>query len=254
MKPLELTKVEQQALDAYRSLGQPITYSPAKFCRELRFVAYHEAAHVVARMFTGLEASHFLSVTIIPDSASDGIVKSDRNEAIWMFQSYPPPRKRTTGYCLLLMLLAGRAANARLDPWELSDPKTWSRSWGTQILDRRDEEWDTEGADLFHALRVARIMREPRNDQIGRILYQAERWTIEMLAIPEVWSTVERLANMLLERGTITDRDEICDACDDIACLGLTLPKWQRRLIPTIAERKAMGLPIGLAGLFNRNA
>jgi hypothetical protein len=142
------------------------------------------------------------------------------------------------------MFLAGRASDARLEPLNPTGAKDWlSRLTGSQILDRRDEEWGRAGSDLFHALRVARIMRHPRTDKIGRVLAQAEKWTVEMLAIPEVWNTVERLAGMLLERGTLTDREEIADACDDILYLGLTLPKWHRRLVPAKPERKTMGWP-----------
>ena len=247
MKNRDLTKIQRQAQAAYRSLGRPIANYPARVCEELRATAYHEAAHVAARMFTGLEANHFLSVTIIPDSECNGIAKSDRNEAIWMFQTYPPPKKRTVGYCLLLMLLAGRGADDRPDSWDPPGATDWlAHTGGSRIIDPDDPDWETKGSDLFHALRVARIMREPRTDKIGDILHQAEKWTIEMLAIPEVWKTVERLAGMLLERGTITDREEIADACGDITYLGLTLPKWKRRLIPTIAERKTMGWSIEL--------
>jgi len=74
------------------------------------------------------------------------------------------------------MLLAGRASDARLEPSNPTGAKNWlSKLTGSQILDRRDDEWETEGADLFHALRVARIMRQPRTDKIGRVLYQAEK-------------------------------------------------------------------------------
>ena len=143
------------------------------------------------------------------------------------------------------MLLAGRASDARLEPSNPTGAKNWlSKLTGSQILDRRDDEWETEGADLFHALRVARIMRHPRNDQIGRILHQAEQWTIEMLALPPVWASVEKIACMLLEHGTITDRDAISEACTEILYMGITTPKWQRRLVPTLAERKAMAGPL----------
>lgn len=86
------------------------------FRQALRLTAYHEAAHVAARMFTGLEANHLVSVSIIPDSECEGHAKSERNAAIGMLQSYPPPKIRTAGRCLLLTLLAGRGAEARLDP------------------------------------------------------------------------------------------------------------------------------------------
>jgi hypothetical protein len=35
---------------------------------------------------------------------------------------------------------------------------------------------------------------------------------------------------MLLDRGTIEDRDELKAACDGILGAGIKLPKWRRRL------------------------
>jgi hypothetical protein len=45
---------------------------------------------------------------------------------------------------------------------------------------------------------------------------------------------------MLLERGTIEDRDEIIATCDGILNASLTLPKWRRRLTVTKAEVEEM--------------
>ena len=240
------TKVERQILDARRTLGQSMPTDPAAFRQALRLTAYHEAGHVAARMFTGLEANHLLSVSIIPDSECEGHAKSERNVAIGMLQSYPPPKIRTAGRCLLLTLLAGRGAETRLNPRKKkAAPNLQARLLQSQILVPLSREWETPDTDLFHAWRVATIMRESRKEYIWRVLERAEIWTIEMLAMPPVWASVEKLANMLLERGTIADPDEIDEACDEIRYLGITQPKWYRRLVPTLAERKAMGWPTG---------
>jgi len=238
------TKIERQVLDARRVIGQSMPADPAAFRQELRLTAYHEAGHVAARMFTGQEANHLVSVSIIPDAGSEGHAKAERNEAIIMLETYPPPRIRTAGRSLLLTLLAGRGAEARLNPRKTKPAlDLQSRLLQSQILVPLSREWDTEDTDLFHAWRAANIMRGPRKENIWRVLEQAERWTIEMLAMPPVWASVERLAGMLLERGTLTDRDEIAETCGDIAYLGMTIPKWNRRLVPTLAERTAMGWP-----------
>jgi len=244
MNHLELTKIERQVLDARLAFGQSMPADPAAFRQELRLTAYHEAGHVAARMFTGQEANHLVSVSIIPDAGSDGHAKAERNEAIIMLETYPPPKIRTAGRCLLLTLLAGRGAEARLDPRKTKAVlDLQSRLLQSQILVPLSREWDTEDTDLFHAWRVAGIMREARKENIWRVLEQAERWTIKMLVFPPVWASVERLAGMLLEHGTIADRDEIAEACDDILYLGLTIPKWHHRLVPSKAARKAMGWP-----------
>ena len=246
MNHLELTKIERQVLDARLAFGQSMPADPAAFRQELRLTAYHEAGHVAARMFTGQEANHLVSVSIIPDAGSDGHAKAERNEAIIMLETYPPPKIRTAGRCLLLTLLAGRGAEARLDPRKTKAVlDLQSRLLQSKILVPLSREWDTPDTDLYHAWRVATIMRESRKEYIWRVLERAEIWTIEMLAMPPVWASVEKLANMLLERGTIADPDEIDEACDEIRYLGITQPKWYRRLVPTLAERKAMGWPTG---------
>ena len=240
------TKVERQVLDARRALGQSMPTDPAAFRQALRLTAYHEAAHVAARMFTGLEANHLVSVSIIPDSECEGHAKSERNATIGMLQSYPPPKIRTAGRCLLLTLLAGRGAEAHLNlKKKKAAPNLQARLLQSQILVPLSREWETPDTDLFHAWRVATIMRETRKEYIWRVLERAENWTIEMLAMPPVWANVEKLANMLLEHGTIANKDEIAEACDDILYLGITNPKWHRRLVPTLAERKTMGWPTG---------
>ena len=74
-----------------------------------------------------------------------------------------------------------------------------------------------------------------------RILALAVRWTREMLGIPAVWRYVERLAARLIERGTITNKDTVLAANDDILFLGLHLPSWRQRFGWTAAEAKAGG-------------
>jgi hypothetical protein len=204
----------------------------------MRRNAYHEAGHVAARMFTGLEAGHLVLVSIIPDGDTDGRETSERNltERALCANApdthYPRALKRTHGFCLLLGLLGGRGAAARIAaPEDLED-----------ILDPDSEDWDICGTDLSRAWTVAEIMARP-GMPARRVLALAAKWTEEMLALPDVWRTVERLAAMLLQRGTIEDRNEIMAACDGILYAGMKLPKWKRRLLPTKAEQKAMGLP-----------
>ncbi len=93
------------------------------------------------------------------------------------------------------------------------------------------------------AAHVADIMARP-GMPARRVLALAAKWTDEMLALPDVWRTVETLAGMLLASGTIEDRAEIMAACDGIAYAGMKLPKWKRRLFPTKAEQRATGLAV----------
>ena len=228
MKSDKLTEVERRfALDALP--GEDLTSPKDRtFLRGMmRRVAYHESGHVVARMFTGHEAGHIVRVSIMPDGINLGRETSMRNIAEMYLEEYPPALKLCAGRSLLLTMLAGRGAEMRVtEPEERVD-----------ILDE-DALWfegEEEGTDLFRALRVADIMARPYMPA-RRVLALAERWTIELLAVPDVWQAVERLAGGLIERGALDDRDEIRDACKGILRLGLKLPKWKRRLCLTKAQ------------------
>lgn len=216
-----LTKTELRIVTVWRATGLNPKAKPAILRRIIRRTAYHEAAHVAARMFTGLESGHIIHVSIIPDANNNGHVRSERNFAESCLASYPPPRKRSAGRCLLLDMLAGRGAEARIAaPDDRED-----------ILDE-DALWmegEHEGTDLYRAQRVAKIIAWPHMPAY-RVLTLAAKWTEEMLTSPSVWATVERLAAMLLERGIIEDRDEIMAACNGIICAAWKLPKWRRRL------------------------
>ena len=63
-----------------------------------------------------------------------------------------------------------------------------------------------------------------------RIREQAAEWTKEMLNLPDVWATVESLADILLERGVIEDSELLESVCGGILRKAWKLPKWKRRL------------------------
>jgi len=220
MKRDTLTKTERRFVKAWEAAeGCAVKAAPEWIRGMVRRTAFHEAGHVAARMFNGFEAGHIVHVSIIPDATNNGHTRV-RACAELILKHYPPPMKRSAGRCLLLDLLAGRgAANRVADPEDRED-----------ILDE-DALWmegEQEGTDLFRALRVAEIMARP-GMPARRVLALAEKWTVEMLALPDVWRTVETLAGMLLDRGTI-EAAEIMPACENILGMSMNLPKWRRRL------------------------
>jgi hypothetical protein len=235
MKQDTLTETERRFIEALEraegcSMAGAMT-TPDYIRSRVRTVAYHEAAHVAARMFTGQEAAHIVFVSIIPESDTDGRERSRMNIAEIALAHYPPPMMRAAGRCLLLALLAGRGADVRIAAPEyrediLDDDALWM-------------EGEQEGTDLFRALRIADIMARP-GIPAYRVLSLAAKWTEEMLALPDVWRCVETLADMLLERGVIEDIDEIMAVCKPILGAGLILPKWRRRLGVTKAELDAI--------------
>jgi hypothetical protein len=217
-----LSAVEAAHLAAWEPIGGEKT-SLAFIRKIIRRTAYHEAAHTAARMFTGHEAAHVVMVSILPDAATDTLGRERMERAISepYLASYPDQIKQACGRCLLLGMLAGRAAEARLDDSRdrFADEVTW----------RECESWEDEGTDFFRAARIAEIMARP-GVPAHRVLRLAASWTVEMLDVPEVWETVEQLASVLIVRGEIADPDELFGACEAIRNMAFRLPKWRRRL------------------------
>ena len=184
----------------------------------MRIIAYHEAGHVVARMFTGTEFSHVVRLSIIPKDGSLGRETTERCTEEATFEICPETRKQSVGKLLLITLLAGRGAIAHLS----------GHDHRFRILDTDDEEWAIEGSDLFRAHRIAKIMAGA-DQPAWPLLQEAEQWTTELMDMPMVWKCVKRLADRLVKHGTI-EGDAIMDCCDEVSLLGITLPEWRRRL------------------------
>lgn len=185
----------------------------------IRLTAYHEAGHVVARMFTGLEFSHVVRVSVVPDDGTLGRETTERCTEEATIEICPSAaQKQSIGRRLLIALLAGRGAIACLSGDD-------SRAY---ILRSNPEEWAMEGSDLFRAYRVAGIIAGTSGDP-WHALEEAEEWTTEMLDMPVVWQAVRRLAGRLIKDGSI-EGGAIMDICDKVLLLGLSLPEWQRRL------------------------
>ncbi len=184
----------------------------------MKEVAYHEAGHVAAQAFTGIEWSHVVSASIIPTATTLGRVTGNRSFAENCLSDYPMPVKQSVGWMVLLRSLGGRGAEKRFV----------GEDYEEEIADSDSDELDEEGTDLYRAYAVARIMSYPRMPY-WRILTLAERWTIEMFDLPEVWDTVEKFAQLLLERGVIEDLDLIDSNFRGILDMWRKLPRWKRR-------------------------
>ncbi len=194
----------------------------------MRKNAYHEAGHYVARCFTGLDIFHVLFLSIIPDEINTGRMRCERCYTELSLDSFPPSLQRSNGRKLLLEILAGAGVAIRIDDEEEERES---------ILDYWEECFDdekyTEGTDYFRASRIATIMEKPHMPAY-RILSLADKWTMEMLAIPVVWNTVEIVAGKLLEVGEIKGED-LENMVWGWKKEGLKvpfyrdLPKWRRR-------------------------
>ena len=69
---------------------------------------------------------------------------------------------------------------------------------------------------------------------VRRTLILADKWTLEMLRTPALWSAVETMASMLIKRGEITNVDgELTDLVEQYHPYTpkfYQLPRWSSRL------------------------
>lgn len=210
--------VERQFAAAYHQ-GANFTASKQQIRQRMKEVAYHEAGHVAGRAFTGLEWSDVVRVSIIPNATTLGRETARRNGNEQNLSAHPTLTKRSIGRKLLLHLLAGRGAGIWAAAEEDHEP----------IADPESDEWDEKGTDLFRAKRVATIMSHRKMPR-DRILKLAARWTSEMLALPDVRGTVEKLVQVLLEHGVVEDPKLLDSCCSGILDMWLKRSEWKRRL------------------------
>lgn len=216
-KNLTPTPVERRVLKALGSLRRPRALERLR--KRLPTIAHHEAAHYAARAFTDHEFHHVVLMTIIPDGETLGRMLTSPNCSEDFLQLHSPATKWVIGNSLLLEMLAGRAAEIRLGDVQ---------GIGA-VLDWESDDWDTPSTDLSRAWRIADLMAEP-DWSAKRILRQAEQWTIEMLALPQVWSIVEQVANRLLKCGEIKKPGDLYDLGKPILGERRKLPEGGQRL------------------------
>jgi len=190
--------------------------------RRLREIAYHEAGHIAARAFTGLDYSHILWVSVIPDEDEGcgwGVLSRGYN-AEWDFADSTP---LGLGYQVLLRLLAGSVAGIRgtVDPEYREELQDDWNYW----------EWESDEEDFPRAEEISHMLAR-RHHPAHHIIRQAKQWTEEMLDRPDVWQCVKTLAGMLLREGTLSAR-EIYPAMDRVVGIhglkGVDRRKWLRR-------------------------
>ena len=231
----ELTEIEKRFVSAMNAdpkaphglygLNNPQDWPALR--KQMRSTAYHEAGHFVARIFTWLELSHVVAISIIPEDGNIGSVTDERPYAISLLASYPPPLRRIQGMMKLLEKLAGYGTGMLLDQ---------SQGWESilEYCECNDLD-DVFGTDFSEAFRIAEIMAKPYMPA-HRILKLADKWTLEMLRISAVWNAIETVANILITKGSI-EENEISDLSDSLEVPRfLSLPKWRRRFSPRPGE------------------
>jgi uncharacterized secreted protein with C-terminal beta-propeller domain len=136
----------------------------------------------------------------------------------------------------IIYLLAGPIAGKKISEpdWE------WDVDVAIhEIIDELDieSEWVNSSVDVARAYRSAMLISN-RTWTPLRILRKCERWTKEMLSIPEVWDMVESVADRLQQVGEIQDFDEYKRLTGSLVFSWIKYPTWKRRFMVTIPEMK----------------
>lgn len=212
------------------SLGREFKPTPEEVREQMKVVAFHEAAHVVGRLFSAIDAGHTESVSIIPVRCSLGRENYRTSYAAVDLEKRRPAMQLAVGRGLLLQILAGRGAEYLICKKGKPEP----------VYNSRSVDLIYQGTDLSEAQELADSMKVPGMSR-HRILKESAEWTLKMLKIPVVWSTVKKLAQLLLERGEINDEDLIFSTCKEVYCLVLkrNAPQWKRHLFLRKRDREA---------------
>ena len=196
---------------------------------KVKKIAYHEAGHFAAKMFTGLELSHTQLLSITPKEDSNGQMKCERSYTEALLEQMPFEMQITNGLRLLMEQYAGYATAMILDK---SEYKTLLKYLWAEA---EEEMYDNinETSDLNRARRICRILAIHYMPE-ARIHRLARGWTLEMLRIPEIWHAVETVAELLISKGEITnDKNELSDLIDFLNVKSIfMIPKWKRRILP----------------------
>ncbi len=233
----KFTDVEQRVMENWHNgseIKDDVNYDDPssiniKFFRGLmKETAYHEAGHLVARMFTGLEFSHVQLVSIIPDKVTNGQMRCERPFTELYLEQVPMAQmQRSQGYSLLLELFAGYGSVMVIEQSECET--LWEYFYEELYI---DEEYYEDGSDLCRADRIAGILSRPHFSK-DRILGMTAGWTLEMLKMPAVWNAVETIAEILISKGEITN--ENIEIFSDLrrtlnVPMVMKMPKWSRRI------------------------
>jgi hypothetical protein len=233
----KLTKIERRfvsAINADPECSHKFDLNNQKEWPDLRKlikeVAYHEAGHFAARLFTDLDLCHLVDISIIPKDGTLGRLNSKKAYDECSLRLYPLHFQRMVGRILLLEYLAGHGAEMIL--YE-------SEGWET-IADYCNFHYccDDERSDVHTAYRTA-LFIDVLYMPFRRTLRLADRWTLEMLRIPALWSVVEFMAGKLIEKGEITNENG--ELSDLVNMLYPYVPKFYelRRWNPRLYIRPA---------------
>lgn len=232
----EFTDVEKRFMDNWHNRPEikddlnyddPSSINISFFRNLMTEAAYHEAGHLVARVFTDLEFSHIQLVSIIPDKVTNGRVTYERPYAEMFLEQVPMQIQRSEGYMLLLEIFAGYGSAMMMENSECET--LWEYFYEELYI---DEEYYEEGADLCRAERIANILSRPHFSK-NRILDMTARWTLEMLHIPAIWNAVKTIAAILISEGEITNEnvEVFSDLRRTLNVPSLMkIPKWSRRI------------------------
>ena len=204
--------------------GKPIIFKDSEderkyltWARKIIYeAAFHEAGHAVAQAF--LEGCRSdTKISIIPDRDTAGRVAYVPDIAL-IGDLSGIPRDAALSILLrgLIFFFSGYAAQSL-------------------IAESRDEELEDEddyeepGIDIYKAKKIAAI-GESLGWDAEKLLDTAKQWADEIFQLKDVWSTVTRVAKILIETGEINCGETLRGLCSDMEpafCRG----KWMKRIV-----------------------
>jgi len=224
---MKMTETERRVFEAWAVEMPGIKIETHhEFIRErMKQVAFHETGHAAANTFLGVIGSaHFEGLSIVPDHGSLGRVTHSRVTPFVVFGDKPTRCDHVKGKKTMIFHLAGRVAESRINDDMISLEDAVIDGWEDV---GSEEEW-RQKVDEGKALDIAEALSNKTWPPF-RILLMMEKWTNELMDIPEVWGVVQALAEQLIKKGEILDYEVFRKMTKPIDFKWTEYPVWERR-------------------------
>ena len=205
-----------------------------------RLDAYYLAGRMAAIGFVG-DTNHIVDATIEPSKCISARLRMERMyplEKLANSANGPSEVVLHQGYKHLLWELAGLIARSLAQPPKGREAGISRRA----IKEARQEEPHSsdEGSPLARVVSIAEILAaaDPDNRSPKSIIDTMEGWTYYMLSTPQIWMTVETVANHLLVAGTLKDKTWMNAIAEPIWGMVFRHAEWAWFCDPARAEEE----------------
>lgn len=225
----DLTPLQQKLFQGWQNKMPHVTIEEhmSMIMESHKDVCYHEAGHAA---FHDYDGNNLRGISCIPNNDQMGTITY---EQLLSDESVLNALGRGGIEMRIIFSLAGPVAQ------NMNAGKDWDIISAIEEVSVFCDKGEWESTDEANAYRLAKMISN-RTWPPHRVLQKCERWTREILAIPEVWAVVKELAEKLYKEGEIQDLEEVKDIVSPASYILIKSAKWRRifstdvKIIPDI--------------------